>query len=179
MRGPLVPSLLVFATAIALVACGSTSGERFEPVCPPGWTGDAYSEGSCRPSDATIAESRTTLTTGITGFARVTTGTCNLCEQCTCNTRLVEGLDVHVFVASDVDEERRSECTRAHVPSLPLARTSTDVNGLYSFKLAAGDYVVVADDPATEESSRCPAFRPVTVQDDVALAPLVFDHGAY
>jgi hypothetical protein len=162
-----------------LVGCQteSSTDKSFDVVCPPGWSADAFSDGDCRASESTVAETRSRLTTGITGFVRVTTGACSNCVHCSCNTRLVDNQEVQAFVAADADSS--DGCSRDGLPALPLARTSTDLNGVYSFKLAPGKYVVVSDDPALDGNRRCTAFRDVVVGSDVAITPLVFDHGAY
>lgn len=178
MRLVSVASLALLLT-VCLTACSASTGESAsELLCPGGWIADAYSDGGCRPSDAVVAQNRASLTSGVVGFARLTTGVCGLCTKCSCNTRLVENLEVQALVADDLDL-RRPPCSRLGLPPLPLARTTTDANGLYSFRLAPGSYVVVADDPAVDERNRCAAVRPVTVESDVVTAALVFDHGVY
>lgn len=155
---------LLFASFATLVAACSTSGtstdEVSPPICPVRWRSDPASPGGCRPADEIVSQTKQQIGSGATGFLRVTTGVCGLCgDGCSCDTRLVPSAEVRAVSGKET-----------------VARAVTSADGVFALSLAPGAYELVTRDPESGADVR----QPVAIgKSDVAIVPILFDHGAY
>ena len=162
--------LLVAALSIACVAPRSDEPTVDENFCPVGWTYDPYSNGACKPSASVVSSAEKTVGDGVIGFARLVTGTCNMCgDNCTCAVDLLKGREVRAYAG-----EVRADDKTCAMPGMPVATTTIDANGMFAIKLPKGVHTIAIFDP----EAKCDAGRTADVA-GVRVVPIVMDYGAY
>ncbi len=110
-------------SAVALMACGGGS-----QVCPTGWDESAQSPGDCAPSASFVSNTTSSLGSGVYGFMRTNAhGGSN---------QLVVGALVFALPATS------TTCDAASVNA--VAQATTDDNGVFTMKLAPGDYRITS-----------------------------------
>jgi hypothetical protein len=109
--------------ALALVACGPGSSD-----CPSGWTDSVTAPGRCAAPTTFISDTQTAIGSGVYGFMRTNAhgGT----------NQLVVGAKVFALPSTS------TTCDAASVNA--VADATTDENGVYILKLAAGDYRITS-----------------------------------
>lgn len=138
--------------------------------CPSGWTYDAYTNGSCKAPASALTSAEKNLGDGVIGFARLVTGSCNMCDDnCTCAVDLLKGREVRAF-AGDVTADPKT-CA---IAGTPVATTKIDANGTFVMKLPKGKHTIAIFDP----EAKCDSGRPVDVS-GIDVVPIVMDYGAY
>jgi len=152
-------------------ACISRSDDsKTAESCPAGWTYDPYSNGACKPSASVVASAEKTLGDGVIGFARLVTGTCNLCDDnCTCAVDLLKGREIRAYTG-----EVRADAKTCTIPGAPLATATIDTNGMFTMKLPKGKHTIAILDP----EAKCDAVTTTDVA-GIRVVPIVMDYGAY
>jgi hypothetical protein len=166
LTSALFAGALLFANAC--IVPGDSDADAL-PSCPTGWTYDPYTNGLCRPPASAVASAEKALGDGVLGFAKLVTGTCNLCEKCTCAVDFLKGREVRAY-AGEVTADTKT-CT---MPGAPLATTKIGDTGSFTMKLPKGKHTIVVFDP----EAKCDNGRAVDVA-GIQVVPIVMDYGAY
>lgn len=108
--------------AVGLVACGGGS-----QVCPTGWDESATSPGDCAPSASFVSQTTATIGSGVYGFMR---------DDAHGGRKTIGGATVFAIPST------QPTCDAASLNA--TATTTTDQDGVFVLKLAAGDYRITS-----------------------------------